>query len=318
MQSSQGQSKFWCFTINNPRPFYADLSGVKSWDYMIVGNEIGDEGTPHLQGFVAYKIRTRFSTIKAQMPKAHIEKMLGTPKSASEYCMKDGDYEEFGTLPDYNGGASGGAAKAKNYRAMAELAQANKIDEIMDIDPVSYVQHYHAYKRIAQDHPAPPNKLDDVCGEWLVGEPGVGKSFKAREDNPNYFDKAINKWWDGYQGEPVVILDDLDLVHHVLGHHLKRWADRYAFPAEQKGSTIQIRPQKIIVTSNYTIEEIFSQDGDVLVAALKRRFKTTRILDWKLGMPGPKFAEHSAHSQEESEWTDEEDRDLGIDFNKPL
>lgn len=288
---------------------------------MIVGNEIGDEGTPHLQGFVAYKVRTRFSTVKAQMPKAHIEKMLGTPKSASKYCMKDGDYEEFGTLPDYQGGASGGAAKAKNYRAMAELAQANKIDDIMEIDPVSYVQHYHAYKRIAQDHPPETLNLDDVCGEWLVGEPGVGKSYKAREDNPHYYDKAINKWWDGYQGEPVVILDDFDLVHHVLGHHLKRWADRYAFPAEQKGTTTKIRPQKIIVTSNYTIEEIFSQDGDCLVAALKRRFKTTRILDWKLGMQGPpsqQFAEHSAHSQEESSWTDEEDRDLGIDFNKPL
>lgn len=313
MQSSQGQSKFWCFTINNPRPFYADVSGCREWDYMVVGNEVGDNGTPHLQGFIAYKVRTRFTTIKKQMMNAHIEPMgrFSTPHLAAEYCKKDGDYEEFGTLPDFKGGATGGAAKAKNFKSMAELAMANKLDDILEIDPVSYVQHYHAYKRIAQDHPKPPENLDDVCGEWLVGEPGVGKSYTARLNNPEYFDKAINKWWDGYQGEPVVILDDLDLVHHVLGHHLKRWADRYSFPAEQKGSTIQIRPQKIIVTSNYTIEEIFAQDGDILVAALKRRFKTTRILDWKLGMrgPPPQFADHSAHSEED---------DLGIDLNEAL
>jgi len=284
-----GKSKFWCFTINNPKKNYKDLSGVKNWDYMVVGNEIGENGTPHLQGFLAYKIRTAFSTVKNQLPMAHIEKMKGTPKQASDYCKKDGNFEEYGTIPDYKGGATGGEKKAQNFKQMIAHAKNQDINEIEEIDPVSYVQHYHAFKRIAQDNPKKTQNLPDVCGIWYVGPPGVGKSHKAREEYPDYYDKPANKWFDGYQGEAAVLIDDLDLCHSTLGHHLKRWADKYPFPAEQKGTTVLVRPKNIIVTSNYTIEEIFSQQGDVLVAALQRRFQVFNVLDWRLGMPGPQF-----------------------------
>lgn len=280
-----GQSKFWCFTLNNCHNYDA-LNNILNWEYMVAGKEVGANGTPHLQCFVAYKVRTKFSTVKNQIPRAHIEKMgqFSTPKKAADYCKKEGDFMEFGELPDWRGGKSGGEAKAANFRAMIAAAKSGDLDGVEELNPVAYVQHYHAFKRIVQDHPAACRPLDDVCGIWYVGEPGVGKSHKARADYPNFYDKAINKWWDGYQGEDAVILDDLDLVHHVLGHHLKRWADKYPFPAEQKGTTVQIRPKNIIVTSNYTIEEIFTQGGDVLVSALKRRFEVIRVLDWRLGM----------------------------------
>lgn len=280
MSLGGGQSKYWCFTINNPRKNYKDLDGLKNWSYMVVGNETGENGTPHLQGFVVFKTRTKFSTVKNQLAKAHIEQMKGTPKQASTYCMKDGNYEVFGELPnDYKGGASGGIRKRENFKDMVKFAKSDKFDDILELDPVSYVQHYHAFKRILQDYPIKPNDLNDVCGEWIYGPPNVGKSYTARQENPDLYDKAINKWWDGYQGESCVLLDDFDLVHNILGHHLKRWADKYSFPAEIKGTTRQIRPSKIVVTSNYTIDEIFSQHGNVLCDALKRRFKVRHMIN---------------------------------------
>lgn len=205
--------------------------------------------------------------MKALLPTAHLEKRRGTGKEASDYCKKDGDFEEYGTLAPGRG-AAGGEANKRRYEEAFDTAKKGDLD---DVDKDLLIRHYHAFKRIKQDYQVAPPPLDECCGYWYYGPPNTGKSYAARERHPGYYDKPCNKWFDGYRGEETIILDDFDHQHKVLGHHLKRWADRYAFPAEQKGTTVQIRPKRIIVTSNYRIEEIFCEDP-VLVRALERRF----------------------------------------------
>lgn len=85
---------------------------------------------------------------------------------------------------------------------------------------------------------AAPKDSADVRGEWYWGDPGTGKSRTARERYPAAYLKAQSKWWDGYQGQSAVILDDLDT--DCLGHYLKIWADRYFCTGEIKGSTIPL------------------------------------------------------------------------------
>jgi len=116
-----------------------------------------------------------------------------------------------------------------------------------------------------------------LSGTWIYGPSGCGKSRYAREQFSPHYDKPLSKWWDGYQYQANVIIDDVDVGQaQWLGYFLKRWADHYPFPAEQKGTTIQIRPENIIVTSQWSIQEVFGHDNR-LVTALRRRYKVIKM-----------------------------------------
>ncbi len=95
----------FCFTINNYND--GDLVAIQASDlysYGVIGKEVGESGTPHLQGFVRLNKRTRVKTgTKAFQAlcgnKAHITVAKGSAKQNRTYCSKDGDFVEWGTPP---------------------------------------------------------------------------------------------------------------------------------------------------------------------------------------------------------------------------
>lgn len=106
--------------------------------------------------------------------------------------------------------------------------------------------------------------------EWHWGVTGTGKTRQARERFPDAYLKSNTKWWDGYNGEEVVILDEM--TPNTIGSwHIKQWSDHYPFSAETKGGSVRIRPKVIIITSNYSIRECYSDPRDY--EAIERRFK---------------------------------------------
>lgn len=76
-----------------------------SFRYLVFGREVGDSGTPHLQGFfiLETKLRLRQVRLLAGLQRAHLEVSRGSPQEASDYCKKDGDFDEFGELPSGQG-----------------------------------------------------------------------------------------------------------------------------------------------------------------------------------------------------------------------
>lgn len=73
------------------------------------------------------------------------------------------------------------------------------------------------------------------------------------------FLKKQSKWWDGYNGERVVYLEDYDT--ETLGHYLKEWADRWPCTGEFKSGTLPLSHELFIVTSNYSIRDLFVTRG---------------------------------------------------------
>lgn len=116
----------------------------------------------------------------------------------------------------------------------------------------------------------PVEPLDSVCGTWIFGLSGCGKTRAVLAAYPGAYIKPRNNWWDGYNNEPVVLIDDVDIFDKALGGKLKHWADFCPFIGESKGSSMRIRPQKVIVTSQYKIEQIW-EDQETR-DALNRRF----------------------------------------------
>jgi len=133
------------------------------------------------------------------------------------------------------------------------------------------VRYYGTWKRIAKDYMVKPTELEGCCGLWIHGLTGTGKSHSVIKTYPNRYIKPLNKWWDGYQGEEVIHLDELGSEHGTwIAPYLKKWADKWPFDAEVKGGAMTLRPKKVIVTSNYTIDEIGFHANDI--EAIKRRF----------------------------------------------
>lgn len=103
MPATGPRAKFWCFTLNNYTQDDVDRLATPSdaINYMVVGKEVGESGTPHLQGTVCFVERKRLQQVKTFIGEAHCSVTRYLLQSI-EYCKKDGDIIEWGQVPAIN------------------------------------------------------------------------------------------------------------------------------------------------------------------------------------------------------------------------
>lgn len=261
----------YCFTINNPTPNDLELVRTIECKYIIFGFEIGEEGTPHLQGYIHYERSKRFNAVKRDIPRAHIEPRKGTPQQAIEYCKKDGVFEERGTPP-----VSNKAASKQVWKDLLQRAENGDFVWIKENYPRMWIQFSNKFESLH----APKTSIinGELQHEWWVGPTGTGKSSTLWRLYPDHFQKQTNKWWCSYAHESVVAIEEWSPKNECTGSYLKIWADRYPFSGEIKGGSLKkIRPAKIIILSNYEIEDCFTDRRDY--EPLLRRFKVVRFPD---------------------------------------
>lgn len=261
----------YVFTINNPTGW--DDQEIESCAreaiYLCYGKEVGESGTPHYQGFVMFANARTQASVKRMLTRAHLEPRKGTTTQAIAYCEKDGDFHQWGERP------AAKLSSKERWKWVIDKAEAGDVDAIKDEEPAIYLRYLSTLRGLNRRR---PSILDGELGnEWWWGPTGTGKSRALHEQYPGHYQKPLNKWWDGYEDEEVVGLEEVHPgCRGWLGHFLKIWADRYPFTAEVKGGTLKnVRPRKLIVTSNYTIEECFPDTQDY--EPLRRRFNVTKF-----------------------------------------
>lgn len=266
-------SKRWCFTLNN----YTDEEEVKLKDiletisvYYVIGREIGDLGTPHLQGYVVLKKNARLTGLKKVSERAHWEIAKGSSVQNIIYCEKEGESYDWGVRPMSN--KEKGETEKDRWSRMVEQATCGDLQDLKEENPREYVLYLNKWRSLDNSK---PECLDGVCGLWIYGPTGTGKSHAVFSQHPKCYQKQLNKWWDGYEKEEVVWIDEISPDHSQwIGSYLKIWADKFPFRAEVKGGSKMIRPKKIVITSNYSIDEMGLCLQDL--EPIKRRFKEVK------------------------------------------
>lgn len=201
---------------------------------------------------------------------AHWEKPINITQSR-KYCLDKGvNFFEDGCLKIRS-------QNANDWRDFTEACKIMNPKEIIDSPFSQLYARYRGYAGEVHNQFADVKILDgELENIWIWGPAGTGKTLWAWEHYPDAYIKNLNKWWDGYHGQETVILDDWDPNQQLLTQKLKTWADRYPFHAEIKGSGMLIRPKRIIITSNFSIEECFLNPQDS--EAIRRRFKVYHFL----------------------------------------
>lgn len=256
----------WVFTLNN----YINTELVDNvvCKYIAYSKEVAPTtGTPHLQGYISFNSNKTLSAVRKLLPGCHLEVMLGSLAENERYCSKAGTLVERGEKPISNDNR--GRAEKLRWQRARELAKEGKLDEI---DADIYIRCYSTLKTIAKDHAIKPPPEDVRC-YWIHGLTGTGKSHCVETTYPHCYKKSMDdmKWFDGYSGEDVIYLEDMDVYQVKWGGMLKRLADRWPMQASIKGSMKYIRPKIVIVTSNYKPEEIWYDPATL--EPLLRRFK---------------------------------------------
>lgn len=145
----------------------------------------------------------RAAVFKKLDNKLHID-IVKKNNGADAYCMKEdtrieGPFE-FGIKPVKRNDKN-------DWDRVYEDAKQGNLDAIpKDI----LVKHYHSITKIKKDNMKLDQSAKAPKGIWIHGKAGVGKSLGARMKWPDHYPKLCNKWWDGYNGQETVIMDDYE------------------------------------------------------------------------------------------------------------
>lgn len=307
----------FCFTYNNPEDHIVDhlKKNTNLFSYIVWGYEVGDKGTPHLQGYAECKDQYRFAKVTAHFhSKAAIAARKGSAKQAAGYCKK-GQCETHIKLDqrcefcrdftsDWSHFFDRSVDVPETWQQPFELGEISNqgkrtdlteptrmivedclpIATVAKLFPEQYVKFNKGFRdlRSLMIEPRQLSAAPEVV--VLYGPTGTGKTrdayIKYWPDEPHYVWRPSNgNWWDGYDGQKKIIVDEFRAQ--------MTWSDilgllcRNEFRAPFKGGFVNIVADKFVFTSPFPPREWYKKDDRYdRYAQLQRRI--TKVIEYPM------------------------------------
>lgn len=236
------------FTWNNPEEDFIDL--LKSHEeisYCVC--QLEEVSTLHVQGYIELHKQVSFAKV-AKWFKWHIEPRMGSQSQAIEYCRK----EESRKDGPWEWGERKVQGKRTDVEGMYEAIKLGKrerdIAEEMPAVHAKYFKAHDRYRSLVDYDLTKGERPLEVHVLW--GKAGCGKTHKAIHDSEDYYILSQpsngNLWFDGYQGEKTLIIDDF--YGWIKFAEFLRITDKWQYRCPVKGGFTWAKWEKIFITSN--------------------------------------------------------------------
>lgn len=230
--------------------------------YVICGEEVcPTSGRLHWQSYVYFRFQRHWNSVKSIMNGRHFEKQKGSIDDAIEYCKKDGKWFDYGKTPSQG--------KRNDISAIKGLVTdgSESIAEIV-MNHCTSLQHIHVVEKVMK-YLQPKRPIKKLKVFWLYGPPGTGKSQFCYDQDEDVFSPISEKWWDGYNGEKRILIDDFR-PNWCSFDKLLKLLDKYPLRIEAKGTSMQAQWNTVYITTPHNIDNTFINSEENL-AQLHRR-----------------------------------------------
>jgi len=320
------RAREWVWTYHCAENWSPDARGALGleWEafctYLCYQPELAPTtGAKHLQGYVCLTTPRTLRGIKQVLFPSplftgiHLEIARGSKAECRAYSSKDetrapdagfgfielGRYED---VPDQRGQGA-----RNDIHAATELIRAGgTLQTVAQEHGEAYVKFHRGFLAFQSAIHSGP-RVRDAGGVfqpprvfWFYGSTGTGKTlavFEASGAEEVYSKPGGNDWWDGYCGQPVVLLDDYRGNWFPFAN-LLRLLDRYPLQVPFKGGYVPFNSPTIYITCPVRPEVLYSSmetrtEGSI--AQLLRRITEVRLFGDEPPPPGPMVDDFNPH-----------------------
>lgn len=263
------KARNWIFTWNNPLPGQAPVLWEGA-EYLIYQKETGAQGTPHFQGYVRFKQQRRLSALKQLIETAHWEPLRGTHEGQVHYCSKPvndcvcehctaarllpppTEHTELGSPPQQG-------KRSDLIEIQKKLDEGKGYQAVFRENFSSSARYSRFFKEYARLQAKPRDFKTIVT--FLHGQSGAGKTswvLKQCEGLSVYW-KPKGKWWDDYDSQDVVIMDEWDDTWWTFSETLNLF-DKFPLRLESKNGHVIFNSKHIYITNNSDITTLYNHN----------------------------------------------------------